>query len=146
MENCHVCVDVKAWQAKARQIARLSTEMASQSVVAVSESAAVTEHPPDAGELGRATWTFIHTMSTYYPERPSLRQQSQMRSFLAFLGDFYPCGHCAAHFRDAMERDPPRVATRDELMLWLCQRHNEINEMQGKPAFDCRRYLHRWRK
>ena len=29
--------------------------------------------------------------------------------------------------------------------MWLCKIHNEVNEMLGKPSFDCSRVLERWR-
>lgn len=35
--------------------------------------------PPDTPEIGRATWTFLHTMAAYYPEQPSGAQRSLMR-------------------------------------------------------------------
>src|SRR4051812_46643713 len=37
--------------------------------------------PPDSEQLGRATWTFLHTMAVYYPEVPSYEQQRNMRTF-----------------------------------------------------------------
>lgn len=33
-------------------------------------------------ELGRAAWGYLHTMAAYYPERPTPRQQENMRTYL----------------------------------------------------------------
>lgn len=38
-----------------------------------------------------------------------------------------------------------QVGSGTELSMWLCKIHNEVNEMLGKPSFDCSRVLERWR-
>jgi len=56
--------------------------------------------PPDTQELGRATWTFLHTMAAYYPEAPSRTQQTLMRNVLDGVAEFYPCSFCRAHLQN----------------------------------------------
>jgi mitochondrial FAD-linked sulfhydryl oxidase len=34
--------------------------------------------PADSEELGRATWTFLHTTAAYYPEKPTPNQRANM--------------------------------------------------------------------
>ena len=101
--------------------------------------------PLDGPELGRATWGFLHTMGAYYPERASIRQQEDMKAFLRTFSQFYPCGSCADHLRNYMKTNPPRLADRHDLEQWLCEAHNEVNEMLGKPRFDCTKVAERWR-
>lgn len=38
-----------------------------------------------------------------------------------------------------MKVTPPdkAVGTREGVMKWLCERHNEVNEVLGKDKFDC---------
>ncbi len=38
-----------------------------------------------------------------------------------------------------MKQNPPDklVASREGVMKWLCERHNEVNVRLGKTAFDC---------
>ncbi|KAG0323815.1 hypothetical protein BG004_003611 [Podila humilis] len=103
------------------------------------------ECPPDREVLGRATWTFLHTMAAYYPERPSAMEQSTMKSLLGSFSQFYPCGHCAEHLREEMKVDPPNVESRKELAWWMCGMHNKVNEMIGKEIFDCNKLDERWR-
>lgn len=55
--------------------------------------------PPDSAELGRATWTFLHTMAATYPEQPSRSQQTLMRNIIDGLAEFYPCSYCRSHFQ-----------------------------------------------
>ena len=37
----------------------------------------------------------------------------------------------------AKDASPPRVGSRSELSVWLCQVHNRINEKLGKPVYSC---------
>lgn len=103
------------------------------------------ECPADKEILGRATWTFLHTMTAYYPDKPSAMEQSTMKSLLTSFSQFYPCGHCAEHLREEMKVDPPKVESRKELSWWMCGMHNKVNEMLGKDLFDCKKVDERWR-
>lgn len=145
LENCRVCVDINEWRAKATRILAAGASSAVATHVVSSDSYAQEECPPDAAQLGRSTWIFLHTMSTYYPQAPSLRQQRDMHEFLRILGTVYPCPVCAEHYQECFHRVPPTVQNRESLMRWVCERHNEVNERQGKPRFDCSRVFERWR-
>lgn len=61
--------------------------------------------PPDTQELGRATWTFLHTMAAYYPEEPSRTQQTLMRNVMEGVAEFYPCSFCRAHLQDQVRAE-----------------------------------------
>lgn len=94
--------------------------------------------PPDVEVLGRATWTFLHTLAANYPEKPSVLQQREMSSFMDTLGRFYPCWHCADDFRAWMAKgNKPRTQTRRDFEEWMCRAHNEVNKKLGKVEFDC---------
>jgi FAD-linked sulfhydryl oxidase len=110
-----------------------------------STSTRPTDCPPDVEELGRSTWTFLHTTAAYYPDNPTAEQQAQMLALIEALGNFYPCSYCATDFRRKMRRHPPDVTSRQGLSRWLCQRHNEVNEKLGKEVFDCDRVDERWK-
>ncbi|KAH7885864.1 ERV/ALR sulfhydryl oxidase domain-containing protein [Phlebopus sp. FC_14] len=101
--------------------------------------------PPDVEELGRATWTFLHTTAAYYPERPTSHQRANMLNLLHSLPVLYPCSHCASHLEENMGDNPPDVSGRVALSRWLCERHNEVNERLGKEKFDCAKTDERWR-
>jgi FAD-linked sulfhydryl oxidase len=101
--------------------------------------------PPDAGELGRATWTFLHTMAAYYPAKPSDEEKESMRGFIDGLSKFYPCGYCAEHLQQDMKSTPPAVDSNTSLSKWFCDIHNNVNARQGKPKFDCSKVFERWR-
>ena len=93
--------------------------------------------PVDKEELGRGTWALLHTMAAYYPDNPDALRKVQARRFFDALGDLYPCTHCADDFRVDKARNPPRVESRTALSVWLCERHNEVNEKLGKEKHSC---------
>jgi FAD-linked sulfhydryl oxidase len=103
--------------------------------------------PPDVDELGRSTWTLLHTMAAQYPERPTRGQQADAAGFVGALANLYPCWSCAGDFREWMggAGGAPRVGSREDFGRWLCEAHNAVNVKLGKPVFDCGRWLERWR-
>ncbi|KAJ2722235.1 Flavin-linked sulfhydryl oxidase of the mitochondrial IMS [Coemansia sp. Benny D115] len=109
------------------------------------DTARLDDCPPDSQVLGRATWTFLHTMAAYYPDQPDKKQQETMASLLKSFSQFYPCGRCATHLQGEMQRRPPDVSTRWGLSQWLCRTHNKVNVMLGKDEFDCAKVDERWR-
>jgi Erv1 / Alr family len=63
--------------------------------------------PLDKEELGRVTWSLIHTIAAYYPDRPTIDDQISALEFIRSLAHFYPCEECAQDFRDSVKSNPP---------------------------------------
>lgn len=103
--------------------------------------------PPDVEELGRSTWTLLHSLPATYPDRPSDSMKSQVRQFLSLFSNLYPCWVCATDFRDWMKKpeNEPRLDSQDEFGRWMCEAHNEVNRKLGKDEFDCNLWKQRWR-
>jgi len=101
--------------------------------------------PPDVEQLGRATWTFLHTTAAYYPEKPTPTQRANMLMLLRSLPVLYPCNWCADDFGKDINRNPPDVSGQGALSRWLCERHNEVNEKLGKERFNCAKVDERWK-
>ncbi|KAF9453574.1 hypothetical protein P691DRAFT_792263 [Macrolepiota fuliginosa MF-IS2] len=101
--------------------------------------------PPDSEQLGRATWTFLHTTAAYYPDKPTPKQRANMLALLHALPILYPCTWCAEDFGKDIAEHPPDVSSRTALSLWLCRRHNEVNEKLGKDKFNCNKVDERWK-
>lgn len=93
------------------------------------------------------SWNLLHTMAAYYPERPTAADQDAMRAFLEGLARFYPCTHCRKAFQKDIRKLPPRLGSREEFSVWMCEQHNLVNEWLQRPAFPCTlaRLDERWR-
>jgi FAD-linked sulfhydryl oxidase len=153
---CRACTAFKDWTKRGKKKQQTShntksnidnnvkdmevTELKSNSAQELPEDC-----PPDSEQLGKSTWTLLHTMAAYYPEVPSYEQQRNMRKFLDTFSQFYPCWYCAEHLRDEMIKMPPKVESKKSLGKWLCDMHNVVNERLGKPIFDCNKIDERWK-
>lgn len=110
--------------------------------------------PADVEELGRSTWTFLHSAAAYYPDEPLPEQRDAMLAVLTALPHVYPCSVCAAELKDEYAREQGQASTKetavasgDSLRRWLCGLHNGVNARLDKPLWDCsdaKRLRHRW--
>ena len=103
--------------------------------------------PPDVDELGRSTWTLLHSLAATYPSAAPSQTQSKTRQFLSLFSEMYPCWVCAEDFQSWM-REPgnePELRGRDDFGLWMCRAHNAVNVKLGKEEFDCARWKERWK-
>ena len=78
--------------------------------------------------LGSSTWTFLHTMSSYYPDNPEPPVQQSVIDLMNAMSKLYPCSFCAKHLGKELLLRPPDVSSRERLELWMCELHNEVNE------------------
>jgi len=101
-------------------------------------------HPPDRGEVGRASWTLLHTIAAQYPDTPTPEQRQDARSLIYALSRLYPCAECGTHFRKVLQECPPNTESRGDFSTWLCRVHNKVNRRLGKEVFDCSLLRFRW--
>jgi len=149
---CRVCSEFKTWQKqekkslkKAAQSAQHEISNSAGKVLETVSQELTISCPPDSEQLGRATWTFLHTTAAYYPKKPSADDIKAAGSLFSSLSQLYPCSDCASHLREEMKRNPPQLNSRNELNEWLCRVHNEVNTRLQKPLFDCSKVLQRWK-
>ncbi|KAL2800788.1 ERV/ALR sulfhydryl oxidase domain-containing protein [Aspergillus keveii] len=144
---CRTCTSAAAWKNLTRQAK--ATPSSSAPTANRQSPQPPKECPPDVEELGRSTWTLLHSMSATYPEKANPEQQSEMRGFLKLLSKLYPCWVCADDFRTWMAepsgKNEPKLGGRKEFGNWMCEAHNEVNRKLGKKEFDCRFWEERWR-
>ncbi|XP_075480713.1 FAD-linked sulfhydryl oxidase ERV1 [Primulina tabacum] len=102
--------------------------------------------PTTKEDLGRATWTFLHTLAAQYPEKPTRQQKKDVKELMAILSRMYPCKECADHFREVLIATPVQASSHEEFSHWLCHVHNVVNRSLGKLTFPCERVDARWGK
>ncbi|EAW09478.1 flavin-linked sulfhydryl oxidase [Aspergillus clavatus NRRL 1] len=157
---CRLCTSAASWRALTKQ-AKIQTAAGTASATTTPSSSTTTapaapvpsvmqsECPPDVEELGRSTWTLLHSMTAAYPVKATPEQQSEMGMFLKLFARLYPCWVCAEDFRTWMAepsgRNKPRLSGRSDFGTWMCEAHNEVNRKLGKKEFDCRFWEERWR-
>ncbi|KAL3621087.1 Flavin-linked sulfhydryl oxidase of the mitochondrial IMS [Castilleja foliolosa] len=102
--------------------------------------------PTTKEELGRATWTFLHTLAAQYPDKPTRQQKKDVKELMAILSRMYPCKECADHFKEVLRANPVEAGSHHEFSQWLCHTHNVVNRSLGKVVFPCERVDARWGK
>ena len=154
-EACRACIDVKTWFKENKPPKMKSSTLISPSILCsdpiiesptihkVSSSGLVC--PPDSRELGRSTWTFLHTTAAYLPETPNEQEKAQFSNLLTSISCLYPCRNCAEHLQAFMEINPIALDSKKSISQWICNFHNEVNQILGKETFDCSKIDERWK-
>lgn len=87
----------------------------------------------DATLWAPAGWRYLHGCSLSFPENPTPQQQEDYRRFFTLVGPTLPCPVCRSHWNQMVTATPPDVESREKLVTWLIDRHNDVNAVQGKP-------------
>jgi hypothetical protein len=112
-----------------RPVATTSQSGSSSSSSTTTTTTYQRQHQPVTKEdLGRATWTFLHTLAAQFPEHPTRQQQRDARQLIDSLTRIYPCADCAQHFQDLVRWGPAGTAqhstaqqSRGDCCLWIQQ-------------------------
>ncbi|KAK8316556.1 hypothetical protein V6Z11_A13G048600 [Gossypium hirsutum] len=104
--------------------------------------------PVTKEELGRATWTFLHTLAAQYPERPTRQQKKDVKQLMSILSRMYPCNECADHFKEVLRANPVQAGSHEEFSQWLSCAQFDIGHFQQpwQSGIPCERVDARWGK
>ena len=144
--TCNTLLDFRSItnNATSKAVAGVGAVTATASDLATNDSTP-SDCPPDVEELGRSTWTLLHSIAATYPEKPTDAQKDNLKTFMKSFSNLYPCFYCADDFREYMNKEKIQVTNRDEFGKWLCNAHNAVNVKIGKPVFDCQLWKERWK-
>lgn len=94
--------------------------------------------PSKLSVQGNIIWSYLHTISVRYI--PTEEGKEEMKTILKSISNFLICPICGNHWKQIIEDSEldDVVKDRKNLMLWLCEKHNEINKKLGKEIFDCK--------
>ncbi len=137
-EDCEACPDSKD------MVARLQKKNAAAAAAPVAASGSEEARPPTPEDVGRSTWTFLHSFAASYPETADDETQQHAMALLRAVGVVYPCKWCREDWSEEIAKQPPPVQDRPSLERWMCERHNDVNTKLGKPVFDCAKAHERW--
>lgn len=86
---CKACVSVEDMMRMSREAAKkkgiLTDQNALPNTVHSEASSRRKDCPVDKDELGRSTWNLLHTMTVYYPEKPSADEKQAMKDTVESL-------------------------------------------------------------
>jgi FAD-linked sulfhydryl oxidase len=136
---CKACVDFKDWLKHG-----VTTDTEKKPIVE-QQISINSDCPLMRDDLGRASWSLLHTMAAYYPTEPKKEEQQLMNQFINSFSKLFPCPECRTDFQEEIIKSPPDLSSRLGLSTWMCQQHNVVNKKLGKPEFDCRKVLERWK-
>ncbi|TKA81224.1 hypothetical protein B0A49_00494 [Cryomyces minteri] len=118
---CRSCTSFASWAAMTKKTTTSPSTISTSTPPAESTAALnpPADCPPDVDELGRSTWTLLHSMTATYPVSPSTTQQNDVRQFVSLFSRLYPCWVCADDFRNWMKEDgnAPREAATNRINL-----------------------------
>lgn len=88
-------------------------------------------------ELGRHAWYLFHTVLSRFPDEPKQSDREDLAAYIKYFAKLYPCGDCATHFQDLLQKFPPQTSSRVAAAQWGCAVHNKVNTRLQKPEYDC---------
>ena len=95
-------------------------------------------------EIGRNTWSILHSIAASYPNEPTKEDKQQVTNFLYGLANLFPCKICGSHLLKMLNKEGVHADSREELVNYICKIHNIVNKVLNKPQFDCKKAFDFW--
>ena len=92
----------------------------------------------DPNIWGPKMWFVLHTMSFAYPENPTDFDKENYNNFFNSLTNMIPCTVCKAHYTEHTKKNPiaPHLHSKNSLVKYVVELHNEVNKILGKEILD----------
>ena len=84
---------------------------------------------------GPSGWLFMHSISFQYPENPTEEDKNNYKVFFESLKNTIPCPKCREHYSENLKQKPIQLNSRDELIQWVIDIHNEVNKKNSKKIY-----------
>ena len=95
-------------------------------------------------EIGRNTWSLLHSIAASYPNEPKEEDKKQLTNFMYGLAHLFPCKICGSHLLKMLNKEGVHANSREDLVKYICKIHNIVNKVLGKPIFDCKKAFDFW--
>lgn len=104
---------------------------------------------PLLAKWGSSGWTFLHSVSFSYSERPTSQERRDMFVFLQSVGNVLPCKRCRAHYNSYVATHlrgsfSPALADRESLSRFVVDLHNDVNLRLQRPTVDYESVRHQY--
>lgn len=88
-------------------------------------------------QWGPAGWEMLHVFSHSFAQDPNDDDRHRMHSLLHLFAIHLPCPSCRRHFSELLQRElptpnAPALVSRDALVAFVNDAHNEVNRRLGK--------------
>ena len=86
---------------------------------------------------GPPFWFSLHSVTFTYPFHPDEEDKARVKNFFHSLPYVLPCKICRVHYSEHL-RDHPIEGSLDcraDLVKWLIDVHNTVNQMLGKRTY-----------
>lgn len=89
----------------------------------------------DTKKWGKHGWIFLHYVTFNYPINPTQENIDNYYNFFYSLQYVLPCDICKKHYSNNLLKHNliGALKTRNTLIRWLIDIHNDINYELGKP-------------
>ena len=93
-------------------------------------------------ELGVHTWTVLHSVAAAYANYPNETEKRNVERVFNGLMHVYPSRNTV--MKEIVEDTPLEHGSREELVYYLCDIHNQMNKVLGKKRFPCKNAFDIW--
>jgi predicted RND superfamily exporter protein len=94
---------------------------------------------------GPRAWFFLHSVTLNYPLYPSESDKTNYRDFFESIAHILPCDKCKHHYKENLVKYPIQLGTRDQLIQWMIDIHNDVNIQNNKPVWSFEQVMDKYK-